>query len=332
MTIRGLVLGKFLPPHRGHVHLFDFARAYCDEVAIVVERIPGEAIPSTVRVEWVRELAPGCRVIHLTDENPQDPADHPEFWTVWRESLRRCLPFDPDVVVASEPYGERLAAELNATFVPLDIPREVVPARAREIRADPGARPELLPPPVAAHYARRVRIVGPESTGKSTLARELARRLETVHVPEYAGKWIAARGGSFAEPDLVTFVRGQRADEAALARQARGVLICDTCPLTTLVWSRLLYERVAPEVEAAADAARYDLTLLCTPDLAYEDDVHRVAPETQGPFLALLEAELGRRGVTPVRIHGQGEARVECALAAIDDALGTGPQRTSAAS
>ena len=322
MSVRGLVLGKFLPPHRGHVHLLDFARAYCDELAIVVEEVPGEELATELRVAWIRELAPGCRVVPLTDHNPQDPADHPDFWSIWRESLRRCLPFRPDVVVASELYGHRLAAELGAEFVPVDVPRAAIPARGREVRADPAGQVDWLPPPVRAHYARRVRIVGPESTGKSTLARQLAARLGTVHVPEYAGAWIAAHDGAFAEEDLVRFVRGQRADEAALARQARGVLICDTCPLTTLVWSRLLYGRVAPEVLAAADAARYDRTLLCSPDLAFVDDVHRVAPATRAPFLALLQEELAARGEAPVSITGHGPARLERAHAAIADLVG----------
>ena len=85
---RGLVLGKFLPPHAGHVYLCEFARNYVDELTIVVGTLAREPIAGTTRFAWMRELFPFDRVVHLTDENPQDPSEHPAFWDIWRASLR----------------------------------------------------------------------------------------------------------------------------------------------------------------------------------------------------------------------------------------------------
>ena len=72
----------------------------------------------------------------------------------------------PDVVFASEPYGAPLAACLGARFIPVDLGRAAVPISATAIRAAPQACWPMLPPPVRAHYPRRVAVVGPEASGK----------------------------------------------------------------------------------------------------------------------------------------------------------------------
>jgi HTH-type transcriptional repressor of NAD biosynthesis genes len=118
---RGFVLGKFLPPHNGHVHLCETARRMCDELVIVVGSLASEPIPGEQRVAWMRELVPGATVLHLTEELPQLPHEHPEFWKLWRESLRALVGGRVDRVFSSDAYGLRLAAELGATWIPIDL-------------------------------------------------------------------------------------------------------------------------------------------------------------------------------------------------------------------
>ena len=82
---RGLVLGKFLPPHAGHVYLIETARRQCDDLSIVVGTLAREPIAGALRALWMRALFPDLRVLHLTDDNPQEPSEHPRFWEIWRE-------------------------------------------------------------------------------------------------------------------------------------------------------------------------------------------------------------------------------------------------------
>src|SRR5262249_28115376 len=137
-----------------------------------------------------------------TDENPQYPEEHPDFWSIWKDSLLRVLPEPPDLVFASESYGARLAEILGARFVPVDLARSAVPISGTLIRSDPFKHWRFLPPCVRAHYALRVCVFGPKSTGKSTLARTLAERYETEWVPEYARTLIEANHGSVAFEDM----------------------------------------------------------------------------------------------------------------------------------
>ncbi len=322
--MKAMVLGKFMPPHLGHLHLVEFARAYCEEVCVVVEKVPDEPIPSDLRWQWMKALCPDCTVIHLTDLNPQRPQEHPNFWKIWRDSLLKNLPWRPDAVVASETYGARLAQALGAEFLPADLDRNVVSVSGTQIREDPMTHWHQLPRIVRPYYVRRVRLLGPESTGKSQLAVQLAKRLNTVHVPEYAERWIRAHAGRFAPCDMQRFARGQVASIEALARTANRVLICDTDALTTALWSQLLYGEVPEPVRALADAQSWHLTLVCEADVPFAQDVHRVAPGTREPFANLLDEALVDTPEPVVRLKGSWAEREASAHAAIAALLKAG--------
>ena len=306
----GLVLGKFLPPHAGHVYLCEVAAAMCDELVIVVGSLPHEPIAGLQRVAWLRELMPRARVEHLADVLPQEPAEHPEFWAMWRAALVRFV--RPDRVFTSDPYGRRLAAELGATWIPVDPDRATFPISGTAVRADPARHWALLPRCVRAHYARRLSVFGPESTGKSTLARALAAELGTICVPEFARSYLESRGGVLDRDDLAVIRDGQAALEDSLARDANRVLVCDTDPLLTAVWSEAMFD--AP---LAVPPRAYDLTLLCDVDLAWVADPVRYLPGDRAPFFARCEAALRRAGRPYRIIRGQGEARLAAAREAL---------------
>ena len=107
---RGFVLGKFMPPHEGHVLLCDTARRLVDELTILVCWLPDDPIPGPLRLAWMRELFPTCRVIGHDAPVPQQPADHPDFWPIWRGIVKAAHPEPIDRVFAGQDYGMRLAA------------------------------------------------------------------------------------------------------------------------------------------------------------------------------------------------------------------------------
>ena len=321
MTARhGMVLGKFLPPHVGHVQLCETASRMCDELTIVVGSLAREPISGEQRVAWMRELIPGANVVHLTRELPQEPAEHPEFWRLWREALLEIVP-RPDRVFTSDAYGERLAFELGASWMPVDPGRTVFRISGTEIRRDPMRHWAMLPRAVRPYFARRVSVFGPESTGKSTLAVQLARELETVHVPEFARGYLESRGGVFTRPELDVLGEGQIALEDALAHDANRVLICDTDPLLSTVWSEVMYGEPSSWLRAAAGGRRYELTLLCDVDLPWVDDIVRYLPAQRTGFYERCEAALRAAGRRYTIVRGSGEARSVAARAKVAELL-----------
>lgn len=309
----GLVLGKFMPPHAGHMFLCDFARAACEQLTILVCSLPGDEIPGDRRTAWMRELYPDCRVVSCDEVVPQEPAEDPRFWPIWRDLIARHVGL-VDTVFASEAYGHRLAVEIGARFIPCDPLRETAPISATMIRSDPFGHWAYIPRPVRPWFARRVCVFGPESSGKTTLSRQLAAALGTVHLPEYGRTWTEAFGPEVAASDLDAIARGHVASRAAALRLVDRVLIEDTDPILTCVWADMLLGERRPWMSEALAPA--DLYLLTGVEFDWVDDGTRYFPnpEDRRRFHELCEQELVRRGLPYEHVTGSPEVRFTHAL------------------
>ena len=121
MASRGLIVGKFYPPHRGHGHLIETARAQVDELFVVVCGKDGESPAGGLRASWLREMHPGVRVLLIDDtRDVQDPR-------AWAENSLRLLGRAPDALFTSEDYGDEFARHLGCRHVQVDRARTRVP-------------------------------------------------------------------------------------------------------------------------------------------------------------------------------------------------------------
>lgn len=171
---------------------------------------------------------------------------------------------------------------------------------------------------------------GPESTGKSTLAAQLAGHFGTVWVPEYGRNYCEINGTDLVPRDLIAIMDGHVAARSAMAEQARGGLIIqDTDPLMTAAWSMMLFGYRMSELDAFTGVGSF--YLLMENDLPFVQDSVRMFPDLgrQERFMALCEAELVRRAMPYVRIRGSREARFESAIEAIRDMMMTETQPRS---
>lgn len=318
----GMVLGKFLPPTRGHQYLIDFARSWCPDLTVIVGSLHQEPIPGEQRVRWMRELFPDLTILHLTDENPQYPHEHPDFWQIWHDSIRRLMPTGPDFVFASEQYGFRLAEILGARYIPVDTPRQLVPVSASLVREQPMTNWEYLPDCVRPWFVRKVCIIGPESTGKSTLAQQLAQQYRTAWVAEYARGCIDAHQGRVDADLFPLFVKGQAASEAALARQANRLLICDSDPFTTALYHELYIGGQPEWILEEALKRRYDLYLLANPaGTPYIADNQRLHPQHRTWFFNECLGWLQQQNRPYLVLRGDWDQRFGQACAAVNELL-----------
>lgn len=312
----GLVLGKFMPPHAGHQFLCDFARAACDRLTILVCSLPDDAMPGERRAAWMQELYPDCRVIWCNEVVPQEPAEHPEFWPIWRDLIARHVG-PVEAVFASEDYGHPLAAALGARFIPCDPMREAVPVSATAIRMDPFGCWRFIPRPVRPWFVKRVCVFGPESSGKTTLARQLASALGTIALPEYGRTWTENFGVRIDARALAEIAEGHVAARAGALRAASRILVEDTDPVLTCVWADMLIGERQPWMSGTLDAA--DLYLLTDIDFDWVDDGTRYFPdmERRRLFHARCERELTERKLPFVRIGGAPDERLHAAIGAV---------------
>ena len=164
----------------------------------------------------------------------------------------------------------------------------------------------------------KVAVVGPESTGKSTMAKYLAKALGTVCVPEYARYYCKNLNNQYTLQDEVNMYYGQIALEEALTPTAKnGVLICDTTILTVKIWSDHLFGHTPNEVTEDIKTRKYDLYLLMDIDLPWEDDPLRDFPTERTHFMQVWKDELANLKANYEVISGLDQQRLHNGLQAV---------------
>lgn len=167
----------------------------------------------------------------------------------------------------------------------------------------------------------RIAIVGPESTGKSTISEQLANHYQTVWVPEFARNYCAKLTAPCTWEDEINMFRGQLELEAELALKANKILICDTTIITVKIWSDHIFGSSPQEVLDKLPHHPYDLYLLMDIDLPWEEDPLRDFPDLREHFLGVWHAELKSLNANYTLISGSDQSRLHNAIKSIDSFL-----------
>lgn len=165
---------------------------------------------------------------------------------------------------------------------------------------------------------KRIAIVGPESTGKSTLSEQLANYYHTLWVPEFARNYIAGLDRKYTLEDIVQISKGQIKSEDELALKANALLICDTNLLVTKIWAEHAFQQCPEWITENLRNRKYDLNLLTDIDIPWEADPQREHPHLRKYFFDLYKKELESSGVNFVVISGGWEERLANSIKAIN--------------
>ena len=169
----------------------------------------------------------------------------------------------------------------------------------------------------------KIVLFGPESSGKTTLSRHLARHYNTVWAPEFAREYLQKKWNNerktCEKDDLIPIALGQMKLENKLAKRADKVLICDTDLLETKVYSEEFYGGFVDEkLDKAASENKYDLYLLTYIDTPWEEDDLRDRPEQRLEMFNAFEKALKDNKRPYVLLKGNKETRLKNATKAID--------------
>jgi nicotinamide riboside kinase len=169
----------------------------------------------------------------------------------------------------------------------------------------------------------KIAMVGPESTGKTTLASQLAKEFNTTWIPEFARDYLQDKWDLkqeiCAQEDLIPIAIGQIKLENEALSKANKFLFCDTNSLVTKVFSDIYYKNCDPILEQAAQIHDYDLIFLTDVDVTWEADDLRDKPNDRETTLATFEKSLIDLKKTYLKLSGNKEERLEKATKIIND-------------
>ncbi|CAN5410309.1 nicotinamide-nucleotide adenylyltransferase [soil metagenome] len=317
----GFTLGKFMPPHKGHLQLIAEAEKYVKHLYILVGTLPREPIPGELRFQWMKELNPNHTVIHITDDLPSYPHEHPDFWKIWVAVFNKYLPAKPEVFFCGEDYGDDVAHHLGIKHIRIDRTKFPIVISATAIRNNPFEYWELIPEIVRSYFVKRIVLTGPESTGKTTLSQNLAEHYHTNWVEEYGRVHFDKVNGKLLREDFLIIAGTQAIKEDEAVRVSNKLLFCDTDQIVTQIFGELYLNESIQEIIEESKKRTYALFLLLDVDVPWVDDGTRDFPMLRKKHFERLRLELQNRGLPFVIISGDYEDRMKRAVAAIDSLL-----------
>lgn len=167
---------------------------------------------------------------------------------------------------------------------------------------------------------KKIAIIGPESTGKSTLAKGLADHFQEPFVPEYGRKYLEENGNKYEETDLLKISKGMLEAEKEKAKNANQFLFCDTDMIMMKVWYEVKYGECHPFVLEKLTEHPYNYYLLCAPDLPWEADPLRENPNIREELFERYQKELDNYNLNYSIISGKTN-RLNKAIKEIEDNL-----------
>lgn len=337
----GVILMTALPPTNGHAQLIEFAKAFLatydsySNIYVLVCGREREPVPVWDRAEALRErfttdvLLKGNSVVvkAVQAELPQNPEDHPDFWNIWAGFVKENVhSFDEDdIIFGSEDYIRPLGETLGCRYIPYNIYRETVGAKATLVRNDPISNFNMVLKEFQPYLRKTVTIFGAESTGKTTISKKLAKTLGSTYIPEWAREYMEKFEPAVNDTVMENIVRGQYASQHAARKIPNSpFIIQDTDLISTEGYYRIYGGTRPEELERCINLTKSDLYLVMNSNIPFEEDPLRfggdVRESTDEFWIDLLDEYGANYHV--VESTGPFAQLVECAGKCIDLFMG----------
>ena len=357
----GLIIGKFFPPHSGHVLLIQYAAQECEQLTVgIFDNARREKIlPLSIRKKAFEEKfknVSNIRFVKAEDNVPIDYADS-DIWArhiqIFKKSVdddlkskRSSLQQIPiDAVFTCDSYGPELARRFDCVHIPSERTFS-----ATQFRENPIEHWFQILPTARAHLSKRFVIVGAESTGKTTLAQNISNFFQqksqsltkTQWVPEFGREYAAQKYASLVleaqkknvntpriedidwkSSDFLSIFNKQNEMENSAAHVSGPLLICDTDSFATNIWHERYMKSQSLEIEPLLTQLPSRTLYLLSDhnEVPFHQDGTRDGEHIRGWMTDRFEQELIRRNLPFIKLTGSYESRLQQAIQEIEQRL-----------
>lgn len=320
---KGLVLGKFMPLHVGHLALIDFALKNCDLLYVLICAELTEPINGNVRYNWLNQLFVNNNKIEIVlfwydqKDLPNTSVSSFDVSEKWAEVIKAKFP-GLNKIFSSEKYGGYLASILNIRHICFDRKRSLNNISSTAIRNNPFNCWLYIPSTVKPFFVKKIALVGSESTGKSTLAKRLAEHFNTLYVPEMA-RDIIEQTGSCSFDHLMEIAELHAKTILQKQQNANKILISDTELLITKSYSLFLFDKELVVEDWIEKANQFDLYIFLDNDCPFLQDGTRLDGHNRNELSKYHKAFIESKNVKVVYIGGDWESRFISAIEKINE-------------
>lgn len=290
----GITVGKFMPMHVGHEAMIEFAANQLDKLIVVVSSTRKEDHSSKMTLEKRFAIInhkykhnPHIKVVQIRDEygparsyDKEGTAIDEDFWDYWTNTFADVGGDGITHFVSSDRYGKEAAGRMGISWMAFDPDRELFDISATKIRATPQRYWSMIVPEFRSCYSMAVTVIGPESSGKSTLVKDLAQAWGTLAVPEY-GRIMTEMVGDrkWTADDFRNIVIGHyNMVNIAHMKTPNGLVFIDTETYTTNLFAEIYLDEAELKDYTLGSFALNPghLLVLLEPNLPWVDDGSRI--------------------------------------------------------
>lgn len=339
----GLIFGKFAPLHNGHVNFIKESAKHCDTLVVVVSYDDKFNVKQTDfwkkyltlenRLEWLNKEFKDYDDIIITYVDESELKGYPNSWQEYANLVYDAFynatgVNSPNMVFSSEwEYDDGIKTYFpESVHVVIDSTRKAVTISATQIREHLYVHWEYLPRSVQFTLAKKIALIGIESTGKTTLSERLAKHYVAPVVPEFAKEFIINELNGVEkniDDNHYDMFATKQLESIWELYDGSELAFIDTNAFITGFYQRLYTGKISPVVEDLMRTESYDLILYLDNDVEWIDDGMRYhgTPTLRQKAKVLFELMLLEYNINYVKINGSYDERFKSAIKHINGVL-----------